>query len=893
MKFQFETVSTRALTRWVDGARTNSGWVILLCAALTLGAAIYAALFLGINSDNVRLVSEDLPSRRNHEAFAQIFPNLDNALLVVIDGATPELARESASALVARLLEDSKNIEKAYLPGGGDFFESRGLLYRSPDDLDTFADQMARLQPLLAALESDPSVARLTSLVEAGLEEARSTENAAPIDPEEWAVILDSIGEATVAVYTEFPLALSWEELLLRGSAVDISRRQVIVVHPVLDFESFLAGGLVLDQIRSHAVDLGLSPDRGVTVRITGNPALNYEEMIGLAWDLGGGGVICFFFVIAILFRALRSFKLVIAAVITLLTGLIWSAAYAAAAVGHLTLVSASFAILFIGLGVDFAIHLGMAYADQLRSGKSHDEALRSSASQIGRSLLICTFTTAIGFFVFVPTDYLGVAELGLIAGGGMFIIFFLTLTLMPALLSRWLRIDAETELAKELHFRSTWWRVFDTHPNAVIILATLTLIFAITQIPSARFDVNVVEMRDPTTESVRTFNDLLAQSGSLSPWFVNSVSPDFEAADQLASRMRELEAVSHTLTLSDYIPDEQEEKISILADLGYLMDAPPKSLETPVQIDLKRQIESLKQLRDYLSQPWLDQEGSSLRKSVRFLRDEINVFLARVEADPDPGAALEKLDELLLSGLPDQMQRLRRAIEAQAITLDDLPADLIERMVSENGQVRIQIFPAENLSNEASFIKFTDQVQTLDPNAAGVAMNLVGFGRATRSSFEQALLSAVSIIALILLALWRRIGPVLLVMAPLLLSSITTVAAMALLDIPFNFANVIVIPLMLGIGVDSGIHLVHRAESLKEEGGDLMDSTTARAVFYSALTTVISFGTLALSSHQGVASLGVVLSIGMVLTVLSNLIVLPALIHVQAQVQRPRASSR
>ena len=165
--------------------------------------------------------------------------------------------------------------------------------------------------------------------------------------------------------------------------------------------------------------------------------------------------------------------------------------------------------------------------------------------------------------------------------------------------------------------------------------------------------------------------------------------------------------------------------------------------------------------------------------------------------------------------------------------------------------------------------------------------MNLVGFGRATRSSFEQALLSAISIIALILLALWRRIGPVLLVMAPLLLSSVTTVAAMALLDIPFNFANVIVIPLMLGIGVDSGIHLVHRAEALREEGGDLMDSTTARAVFYSALTTVISFGTLALSSHQGVASLGMVLSIGMVLTVFSNLVFLPALLHIQVRFRK------
>ena len=183
MKQWFANRRSVALSRWVDGARTHSGWVILFCGILTVGAAIYAALFLGINSDNVRLVSEDLPSRRNHEAFARIFPNLDNALMVVIDGKTPELAREGAGALLARLREDTENIEKAYLPGGGDFFENHGLLYRSPEDLDAFADQMARLQPLLAALESDPSLDRLTSLVEAGLDEARSDSQEALIAP--------------------------------------------------------------------------------------------------------------------------------------------------------------------------------------------------------------------------------------------------------------------------------------------------------------------------------------------------------------------------------------------------------------------------------------------------------------------------------------------------------------------------------------------------------------------------------------------------------------------------------------------------------------------------------------------------------------------------------------
>ncbi len=872
------------LAQWVDFSRRKSGFVIAACLTITLLAAVYALLFLGINSDNVRLVSDDLPSRKNHDAFAEIFPNLDNALMVVIDGETPEVARQSANRLLEVLQKDSAYVEKAYLPGGGDFFEKHGMLYRSPDDLEIFADQIVRLQPLLASLEADPSIVHLTSLVEAGLDQARNGNGNAAIDPEEWAAILDSVGEATVSVYTEFPLALSWEKLLLQGSALDASSRQLIVVHPVLNFESFLAGGEILERIRSYARQLELTPDKGVRVRVTGNPALNYEEMIGLGWDLGLGGVVCFFFVVAILLKALRSIKLVVAAVATLLTGLIWSAAYAAAAVGHLSLVSASFAILFIGLGVDFGIHLGMAYADQMRKVKNNQEALAGATYQVGGSLLICTVTTAIGFFVFVPTDYLGVAELGLIAGGGMFIILILTLTLMPALLTRWLQINPEVELTREVHFQSTWWRTLENYPGVIVTLAATFLLIGVSQIPKAKFDVNVVDMRDPTTESVQTFNDLLSESGSLSPWFVNSVAEDMGKAEELADQMKALESVSHTLTLQDYVPENQTEKLEILSDLGYLMDAPPATAQARAQMSFPQQIAALRNLRDYLSQPWLDQEGSDLRTSVRFLRDELNVFLRRIDQESEPQRAIERLEELLLSGLPNQMTRLRGAIETEAITLEMLPAELKERMVSPHGHVRVQVFPVDDLSNESAFIRFTDDVQTVDPRAAGVAMNLVGFGRATRGSFEQALLSAVAIISLILLALWRRIGPVFLVMAPLLLSSVLTVTAMTLLGIPFNFANVIVIPLMLGIGVDSGVHLVHRAEALAESGGNLMDTTTARAVFYSAITTVISFGTLALSSHRGVASLGIVLSIGMILTVLSNLVVLPALISLRSR---------
>ncbi|MBW2694804.1 MAG: MMPL family transporter [Deltaproteobacteria bacterium] len=227
--------------------------------------------------------------------------------------------------------------------------------------------------------------------------------------------------------------------MLVQDSPLEVNNRRVIVAQPVLDFDSVFAAAHAMEMIHRLADDLGYTAERGVSVRITGNPALNYEEMIGIAWDVGGAGVFCFALVVGILVVALRSIKLVLAAVIALLSGLIWTLAFAAFSIGQLNLVSVTFAVLFIGLGVDFAIHLGMSYEDLLRTGKNNLEAMEGAVRKVGSSLALCTVTTAIGFFVFIPTDYRGVAELGLIAGAGMFIILFITLTLIPALLYTWL----------------------------------------------------------------------------------------------------------------------------------------------------------------------------------------------------------------------------------------------------------------------------------------------------------------------------------------------------------------------------------------------------------------------------------------------------------------------
>jgi hopanoid biosynthesis associated RND transporter like protein HpnN len=879
---------TNALTGWVHAVSRRPHTVGVAIGLLTVYFAFYAATHLGINSDNVRLVSEDLASRKNHEAFAALFPNLEHALLIVVEGQTPELARDAADALTAELGSQPNVFTDAYIPGGGSFFERVGLLYRSVEELEGFADQMARVQPLLAELERDSSIANLTALVRQGLDVIGDE----PDEMNQWAKVLDQIGRATVEVYNEYPLAVSWEEMLVQGSSLEVNNRRVIVAHPVLDFESVFAAAQPMALIHQLANDLGYTAERGVSVRVTGNPALNYEEMVGIAWDVGGAGVFCFALVVGILVIALRSIKLVAASVIALLSGLIWTLAFAAFAIGHLNLVSVTFAVLFIGLGVDFAIHLGMSYEDLLHAGKSNLDALEGAVRNVGSSLVLCTVTTAIGFFVFVPTDYRGVGELGLIAGAGMFIILFITLTLIPALLYTWLAPSERERSSGGLRFRDRWWTHLDRYGAWVRRIAAVGGLVAVALLPQARFDENVINMRDPSTESVQAFNDLLSQAGMASPWFLNAVAPDLDSAQRLADRLDECESVAHTLTLADYVPSDQDEKREILTDIGYFF---PSLAGSGAELDPKsveEQISALRELHAYLGTTEAMRGDSPLRNSMRMLRTELAHFLEKVEENGDAETALANLETILLSRFADQMERLRNALEPGEITLADLPAPLVGRMIAANGSARLQIYPAESLVDEMAFSRFVADVQEIAPEAAGVAINLVGFANATKSSFRQALIYALIAISVLLWLLWRRISDVLLVLAPLVLSSLLTCAAMVVLDLPFNFANVIVIPLLIGVGANSGIHLVHRSKFIASSDEELLATTTARAVFYSALTTAVSFGTLALSSHRGMASLGIVLSIGMALTIVCTLIVLPALLEWQRNYNKARSAS-
>ncbi len=859
---------------WVDGVRLRAGAVIAAMLAASAGIGLYAAGHLEIQGDTDALFSSELPFKRAQASYHDAFPMLYENLFVVVDGVTPERAGAAASALAERMRAAPGYFHAAYLPGGGDFFEEHAFLYLETGELEELADQLARVQPYLAELARDGSLRGLASMLARGVRALREGD----VEGAQLGAMFERFADALDARLRGEPYHLSWAEVLAGGSFQGDARRRFLLVQPVYTAADLQPARRSILEVRRLAAELGLTPDNGVQVRITGDAALSYEEMETLREQAAAAGVASFVLVGLILMAGMRSGRLVLAALATLVIGLIWTAGFTALAIGHFNMISVSFAVLFIGLGVDFGTHLCVRYRELVAHGREHAEALRETARDVGSSIVLCAVTTAVGFFAFVPTDFVGVAELGLISGAGMFISLFCTLTLLPALIS--LRpLAAGSGPPSRVGWSRRLADLPIRHPAVGPTPAAVLLVGAVIVLPEARFDNNPLNVRDPGSESVRTFEDLLAR-GSISPWTLNALAPDFESAERLAARLRALDVVERAVTVADYVPQDQQQKLDIIEDVAMFM-APVAAADNggAERASAEAQIQSLRDLEYRLH--WMLREGppAEIAASARRLRRSLGLYLGGLPDPAEAAASLAALEDSLLSSLPEQLRTLDAALEAGHVTLENLPAALLERQVAPDGRVRVEIFPREDLRDHAALERFVDAVKGVTPEVAGSAAEILESGRVVVEALRQALLSALVLIALLLGVLWRRLDAVALVLIPLGLAAAFTVASAVLAGIPFNFADVIVLPLLLGIGVDSGIHLVHRARVSAGAETSLLATSTARAVVVSSLTTIASFGTLGFASHLGLATLGRLLTLGVGFTILCNLVVLPALV--------------
>ncbi len=857
-----ERLSARAydgLRGWVGVILRHPVLVVLLALVLTVVSVGYTARNLGINTDTVDMISADVPFRRDTIAFREAFPAFVTPIVAVIEGPTPELAAEAARELAQALEADELHFEAVEYMQGEPFFIEHGLLYLDLDELAELSDRLAAAQPLLAALAQDPSLRGLAHFVDLAV---GNPEAEAEL-PDELHRLFADMADAVEAQLLGTPGQVSWQALMTDAGEL-ASTRQLVIAQPHEDPEELIPAAGAIDALRAHAAGLGIGPADGFRFRLTGSPVLEQEELESVAAGATLASAITTVAVAVLLVWGLKSLRLIVATLATLFIGLSLTAAFATLAIGELNLISVAFAVLFVGLGVDFGIHLTLRYREAAAEIGFTEGALRHAVMGVAGPLSLSALCAAIGFLAFAPTDYKGLAELGVISAGGMGIAWFTSISLLPALICL---MPAPPGLRPRRRPAIPRPR-YEHYNKTVLVVAGIAGIAAATALPQVRFDFDPMNLRDPAAESVATFRELAAAQAT-SPYSIDVLAPDLEQARAFADRLEALPEVGRTITIGSLVPAEQEEKLEILDDLAFYLG--PMLAVDPID-DVSAEVRAAAALR---LQVRLEQANGG---AGRHGADRLADALARFKPARQDGAELAELERRLVGSVPLLLEQLNRALDAGPVQLDDLPGHVRERWLSPAGEARVVVQPAEFIADTRALGSFARAVLEEAPRATGMPVIVTQASEAVVLAFRQAGFLALILITLVLGLVLRNSLDVLLVLAPIGLAVLYTAATAVLLDLEFNFANVIVLPLLLGLGVSGAIHVVMRRQQEMEHGG-LFATSTPRAVLFSALTTIASFGSLAISAHRGLASMGQLLVIAILWSLVCTLVVLPSVL--------------
>jgi hopanoid biosynthesis associated RND transporter like protein HpnN len=860
---------TRLFEKWADFVGHHSFLVLLLSLLITVGVATYALNHFRIDTELTDMISDKLPYRKLEKEFQHAFPQFKETIVVVIDADSPEAARLYRDKIAERLKKEPSLFKEVYAPGSGDFFERNGLLYLSVKDLEALSEKLASAQPLLGLLSKDLTLRGLFSVIDKIVSQEGDIEEKTKLVP-----FLDRLAQTIESSAANLPRPLSWQKLILGDAAVDASR-QFIILDPVLDPAKVSGGEAGIEAIYRIRDELGLHEASGVKVRLTGDVVLNYENLRTLNKGMGLTTLISFLLVAVAITIGLGSGRLVFASLITLLVGFIWTLGFAIFFVGHLNLISVAFGVLFIGLGIDYSIQYCLRYRELIASGLGHHEAIAGTAKGLGVSLLVCTVAAAIGFYSFLPTPYTGVSELGVIAGTGMLFNLLATLTVLPALLTL---LPFKKTGTKEFVPHRPLYQVPYKHARAIVAGAVAIGIGAVFFLPKLYFDYNPLNLYDPHCDAVLTIRELFKNEMTC-PWTISVLAGNAKDAKEMVGRLKGLKEVQEAITFASFIPENQHSKLVILSDIALFM---PPGLETlkPEKLGYKEKVASLESLESSLKKALskAQKTDGAYATSVSRLLHSLERFKKALTHPENNKKALDQLEQNFLSYLPNLFHELKTSLEASPVKESDLPRELRSRYVTPDGRYRVEVFPRRNILEPDSLKSFVEAVTALAPNSTDTPVTIREAGNAVVRSFLLATLYALLAISLFMLIELKSVTDTVLVLLPLALSLLITCAASAILDIPFNFANVIVIPLLLGSGVE-GIYLIHRFRTDPSPSGNMLETSTARALFFSTLTTILSFSTLSFSPHQGMASMGKLLTICIGSLMITTLIFLPALL--------------
>lgn len=815
---------------------------VLALIGVAMLASLFGATTLGVDTDSSKMLNPALDFQSRALALREAFPDDKTAIIVAVRSSDADAADRVVSDLSAALT-GQQGIEEVFAPSIDPYLARNGLLYLSPEAFEDRLGRISQSANLLAGLRADQTVDGFL----ATLDQARRLAEGAGREGD-LAQIYAEAAEVFASTAAGTPRDFGWTQAFTGETGLAL---RLITVRPALDYTLLNPAKPALRAIQQVVGTIAL-PD-GVEVGITGDPVLRAEELQSVTAKIGLSLGLSLLLVAIVLWLALGSLGRVLLGLGALMATLVLTTGFAALAVGSLNLISIAFIVLMVGLGIDFAIHF-LAHLDE-KSGLGTG-ALPATARSIGAALLLTAASTALAFLAFTTTDFVGMAQLGLIGGAGVVIAFLVSITLVPAIVSLRPRLAAGKPKGRIP-------TLFDGRlaPWLAAGIGAAACIWAI----EARFDADPMSLRNPVAPSVVSFGWLVDQPKN-SPLRAAILARDEAEARALADGLQDLPGVENAVWLGSLIPDAQDEKLQIL-DLAW-PSLEHAAIGAPEEIAEKTAI-TPERLADELAGQGVAQDAfaASLRSYAATRDDQSDAALATA----------------LFRNFGLMNDRLTALLEMDEITRETLPDGLSRRYFSAAGLYKVEVVPVGDIRDAETRDSFVATIREKVPEVTGAPVQIAGASATVAGAMISALAIAFAGAAILSLAYMRSVTGVVAILLPVLLAGTVCMAATVLLDMPFNYANVIVLPLMIGIGVDSGIHLALRAR----QEGQVFDTSTPMAALYSALTTIMAFGTLGLSDHRGTASMGILLAIGLTATVVMTFALTPPLARLSGRLSR------
>lgn len=912
----FKSIPARCLLRLAQAIYGHRRWFFYPQIVLFAGSVFYTVRHLEFWTDRSALLGADKQYHRDYQEFRKEFPAQDD-LVVLVESEDPEKNRQFVERLGAKLEAETNLFAAVFYKGDLKSMGRKALLFLEEADLEGLRHRLEEYLPLLSQFTQASNLVSLVDAINAQFGKAQRQTNAATqafiqaLPALQRIVELASDGlqrrglppsPGVTALFSPDAEAQSSQYVTCAGGRIYLLTTQA--QNPRLTEAA-------IDRLR-HLLAVTQQEVPGLNVGLTGEPVLEYDEMVQSRKDTTLASIVALVLVALIFIYGYHETGRPLKATACLLVGLGYTLGFTTLVIGHLNILTIAFVPILIGLAIDFGVHLVTRYEEELWHGRSEKVALEKAMVNTGMGIFTGALTTAAAFFAMALTDFDAIQEMGIICGSGMLLCLVPMLTLLPVLLlsgrqnvlDHALGLVLETKARREIVRRARIERLWLEHPLAVMLISGLISVLAGWHAPKVRFDYNLLHLQNDGLPSVLC-QDKLIQSSTRSVLFAAMAADTPAEAARLTEQLTNLPVVSAVESMGPYLAQNPTNKMRLLAEVKQLTQPIRFAPVDSAPVNVPQLIQSLWSLHGYLGmalnrveaeqakqttnangfQPTggglpLDPELEDLRSKLAGLQRAVSELLARLWTG-DRTAVAEKLaayQQALFHDLSQTFTALAEQDDQGPLRAEDLPPSLRTRFIGRTGRLMLQIFPKKNIWDHEPQKEFVEALRAVDPKVTGSPVQLLEYTTLLKRSYEQAALYSLGAIAIMILIHFRRLSCVVLALIPVGLGTLWLLGLMGACGIPFNPANIITLPLIVGIGVTNGIHILNRyAEELHPS---ILARSTGKAVLVSGLTTIAGFGSLILGQHRGIRSLGLVMSVGVATCMIVGLTLLPALLR-------------